>query len=98
MAGSRLTVGLTELSPLAAAKPAGALLTFVGRDPADGGFGKIRAWIVRLSGDARSAPQLVTSASLDVSDPVAIMPNATVVAVAASATKDVVLVRGRVRQ
>jgi hypothetical protein len=29
---------------------------------------------------------------------VAIMPNATVVAVAASSTKDVVLIRGRVRQ
>jgi hypothetical protein len=83
---------------LAAAKPAGALVTFVGRDPADGGFGKIRAWIVRLSGDDRSAPQAVTPPSLDVSDPVAIMPNATVVAVAANGTTDVVLVRGRVRQ
>lgn len=82
---------------LALAKPDGALLTFEGRDPSDGGFGKTRAWIVRISSRGVTAPEAVTPSSIDVSDPVALMPNATLVAVAATSPRGVVLVRGRVR-
>lgn len=81
------------------AQPSGVLVTFEGRSPAEsGGLGHRRAWIVTVDGAGEAgAPVAATPANFDVHDPVALMPNATIVFVAATAGNNVVLVRGRAR-